>query len=258
MIDHISQWLPGFLLVLARLSGLIVTMPIFSYRLISGRIKVMVILSTAVLIYPLVQAPTVAMESIAQMIFQVGGELLTGMLIGMGARVIFEALNMAGSFVGRQMGLAIANVMDPTSRQQLPVISQFWFLLMIVFFLSVNGHYLLIDTIFKNFQLIPLGSAIFSPEAGEVVVRSGSTAFQISLSLAAPAMVFLLLVDTAIALVARVMPQMNIFIITLPLKIATGIFILIISVDIFQLLYDTVYRHIGYYFQNIITSMQST
>jgi len=218
----------------------------------------MLILSLAVLIYPLLNHPTIVIDSLPQLIFYVGKELFTGMIIGVGARVIFEALNMAGSFVGRQMGLAIANVMDPTSRQQIPVISQFWFLLMIVFFLSVNGHYLLVETLFKNFQMIPIGGAVFSPEAGEAIVQSGTTAFRISLNLAAPAMVFLLLVDTAIALVARVMPQMNIFIITLPLKIATGIFILIISVDIFQLLYDSVYENIGIYFQNIITNLQST
>lgn len=234
--------IPQFLLVFSRLSAMMMALPIISYPIIASRLRILFAFILAVILYPLIPISPEPVSTLSVLIVRVSREILIGLFVGFGAKVIFEAINMAGSFVGRQMGIGIANVMDPTSRQQIPVISQFWALVMITYFFVANGHYLLIQTLFKNFIYIPLSVPAFPSDLGRTVVASGSKAFTIALHLSVPAMVFLLLVDTAIAFTARVMPQMNVFIVTLPLKIGAGIFVLITSIDIFQVLYDSIFQ----------------
>ena len=126
-----------------------------------------------------------------------------------------------------------------------------------VYLYGMNKNHLFFrkNTFFKNFNLIPLGGAEFSPETGITIIRGGAMAFEIALRFAAPAMVFLLLVDVAIALTARVMPQMNIFLVTLPLKIGAGLFVMIFSLDIFQILFDPVYDDLAEIIGTLVTNM---
>ncbi|MBT7790167.1 MAG: flagellar biosynthetic protein FliR, partial [Calditrichaeota bacterium] len=200
-----------------------ITLPIIGYSMVNTRIRIIFALVITIILFPMIGSVHPDIGSVLEMMIFICREIMIGLIIGFGGKLIFEAFSMAGSFVGRQMGLAMANVMDPTSEQQMPILSQFWLLVMIMFFLVTNGHYLFIEIIFKNFNLIPLGGAEFSPETGITIIRGGAMAFEIALRFAAPAMVFLLLVDVAIALTARVMPQMNIFLVTLPLKIGAGL-----------------------------------
>ena len=157
-----------------------------------------------------------------------------------GWKSVFEGITIAGAFIGMQMGMAIMNVFDPSSQQQQPIISNFWLLVMVIFFLVTNSHYFLIATIFENFNMIKLGTAEFHPVIGREFIRGGSIMYDLALKFAAPTMVFLLVVDVAIAFMARVMPQLNVFFVSLPLKIGIGIFLLIISLKIFQSLFSYV------------------
>ncbi len=259
MFEIIDQWtkiIPGFMLIFSRLSAIVISLPIISYPIISQKIRTLLAFVLTMILFPMVDFSTLELDTLSGLGLALGREIMIGLFIGFGARIIFESFTMAGSFVGRQIGIGIANVMDPTSRQQIPVISQFWALLMVTYFLVADGHYLLISTLFKNFTIIPLAGGVFTPALGERIIVSGSRAFMLALKLALPAMAFLLLVDTAIAFIARVMPQMNIFWVSLPLKIGTGIIVLIISVDIFQLLFDVVYGDIATYIQAIMSELK--
>ena len=134
--------------------------------------------------------------------------------------------------------------MDPTSREQIPIITQFWLPIMVLFLLLMNGHHFFIETLFGNFQMIPLGMGEFSPQAGESIIRGGSRIYNIGVRFAAPSIAFLLLFDAGVGFMARTMPQLNVFFITLPLKILSGLIMLIVSLNIFQILFDSVYEEI--------------
>jgi flagellar biosynthetic protein FliR len=259
MFEFPDQWLelvPRFLLIFIRLSALMVVLPVLSYPVVPVRIRIALSLVLSMILTPVVDWAYPMVESLLELAVLVIREVLIGLIIGFGAKVIFEGINMAGGFIGRQMGIGIANVMDPTSRQQIPVVSHFWALVMITYFLAIDGHHLLVETMFRNFSKIPLGGGEFPPALGTTIVRSVSHAFFIALKLGLPAMIFLLLVDTAISFTARVMPQMNIFLVTLPLKIGTGIFVLITSLNIFQVVFDSIYGDIVHYLGQIIMGLQ--
>ena len=164
---------------------------------------------------------------------------------------------MAGSFIGLQMGMAIMNVFDPSSQQQQPFITQLWMFVMIIFFLVTNSHHFLVETLFQNFSLIEPGGGVFSAGVGQSFVNSGSIMYELALKFAAPAMIFLLLVDISIAFIARVMPQMNVFFVSLPLKIGVGIMVLIISLRLFQVLFSTIYNEVETFVYSIINNLRT-
>ena len=255
-IDILSKNVPGYMLVFVRISGMILTLPIIGSPVINPKVRVLFIFILTFIIFPMVDTYSLSINSFPELIFDVSRELLIGLIIGFGAQVIFEAFIMAGGFVGRQMGLAMANVMDPNSFQQVPIVGQFWMFLMVTYFVVADGHHLFIETLFKNFKLIPLGGGTFTPELGQSIAYSGSMAFNIAFRFAVPTMIFLLLVEAAVALTVRVMPQMNAFFVSLPLRIGCGIFALIASLNIFQLLFDSVYSDLVNFLGRIVLQLR--
>lgn len=254
-IYDLQKNVPLFLMVFARLSGLLWTLPLTSYTTVPNRVRVGLAILFSMIVIPVLPSTTLDVNTMIGLSLAILMELVVGLVIGFGGRIIFEAFNMAGSFVGRQMGLLLANVLDPTSQDQTPLMSQLWFFLLLMIFLVTNGHYLLIELLAKHFQSIPLMGATLTPDAGRTFVGTFQTALSLGLSLGLPAMLFLLVVDTAIAFTARVMPQLNIFFVTLPIKIGLGFIVLIISLDIFQSLYDSMLADMNGYFRTMLIQL---
>ena len=241
VIDQLSLHIPLYLLVFGRISAMVLTMPVFGYSTVNTKVRLILSVSLTAIIAPLLIGKfTATYTTWLPFAVDMMREVFVGLLIGYGARLVFEGITIAGAFIGMQMGMAIMNVFDPSSQQQQPIISNFWLLVMVIFFLVTNSHYFLIATIFENFNMIKLGTAEFHPVIGREFIRGGSIMYDLALKFAAPTMVFLLVVDVAIAFMARVMPQLNVFFVSLPLKIGIGIFLLIISLKIFQSLFSYV------------------
>lgn len=256
LIDKLELVMPAFLLTFIRLSGLLTTLPILSYPMITNRLRIALALMMTFLLFPLIEQSSIEITTNSGLILAAFKELIIGLMLGLGTRVIFESFSWAGAFVGRQMGIAMANVMDPTSNSQIPIVSQFWLLVVVAFFFAINGHHMLVETLYRNFETIPVGTGVISNSSGRILMNSGAIAFINAFQFSAPAIVFLLVVDTAIAFTARIMPQMNIFMVTLPLKIASGLVVLVISLDMFEMLFDIVFQGTQEYLFNAMQSMK--
>ncbi|RMH63820.1 MAG: flagellar biosynthetic protein FliR [Calditrichaeota bacterium] len=235
LIDSIGHWLPFTLLVFLRLSAMLLVMPVLGYATVAPRIRIALAVVITMIIAPVV-GETFHTVYTSLLMLAVDGirEVFIGLLIGFGAKILFEAFRLAGSLVGFQMGLAIMNVADPTSQDNVSIIGNLWFLVIVLFFLLTDSHHFLIETLFASFKGIPIGRASVDPAAGQVLVREGGHLFELSIRFAAPMILFLLLSDVAIAFAARVMPQLNIFFISMPLKIGAGIYMVLVSLKIFQ------------------------
>jgi len=243
--DNISEFLPLYLLVFGRISALALSLPILGYGTVPPRVRIyLAVILTFIVAPSLTSQFTTVYSSIFGLAADLIREIVLGLFIGFGARLVFEGFSVAGAYIGLQMGMAIMNVFDPSSQNQQPIISSFWLLIIVTFFLVTNSHYFIIAVIFENFKLIHLGTASFHAEAGNVLMDGGVILYQLALKFAAPTMLFLLTIDIAIALMARVMPQLNIFFISMPLKIGAGIFLLTVSLKIFQGLFGYVYNEL--------------
>lgn len=251
-INTISQ----FLLVFFRLTGIIFFAPVFRNRAISSRLKLGLILAMSILLFPLIETDKFInpMEHPASYVLAISKELIIGIVIGFAVRLIFTGIHLAGHIAGRQMGLGLANVLSPQAGFQMPIIAQFYGILAILIFLTINAHHLLLGSIARSFDVIPLAGFQYSSRTLAQIVelttlRLTKNIFVIAIKLSAPIICTLFLVNLALGIIVRAVPQVNVFILGFPIKIAIGFLILSVSIRIFSYevvnLFNQVSRDLG-------------
>ncbi|MFN2746241.1 MULTISPECIES: flagellar biosynthetic protein FliR [Bacillus] len=230
----IIESFPAFLLVFVRVSAFYVTVPLFSYRTIPAVHKIGFAFFLAIVSFSTIEKPP-QLDIDAFFMLLIMKEALVGLLLGLIAYMMISAVQIAGSFIDFQMGFAVANVIDPQTGAQSPLVGQFLYTLALLFMLSLNAHHLLLDGIYYSYQYIPVDRLAlgFGDEAfPEFIAKSFNTMFITAFQLAAPVVACLFLVDLALGIVARTVPQLNVFVVGLPLKIAVTFIMLIIFMSV--------------------------
>lgn len=218
-----------FFLIFLRVSIILVLLPIFDSRAIPPILKVGLSLAVTVLVFPLL-GPAEAPLITETLPFVLGAfsELSLGIAIGLAVRLIFTGIQMAGQLAGYQMGFAVVNVMDPMSNSQVSIIAQLNYLVAVMIFLSINAHHWFLYALAESFTVIPPLNFRFGEPMVHQIITLASDMFGIAIQIGAPVMVALLLTTVALGLVARTVPQMNVFIVAFPVKIVVGfIFIML-------------------------------
>lgn len=163
-------------------------------------------------------------------------EILVGLSVGLIAMILLYAVQVAGGFIDFNMGFMIANVVDPQTGAQSPLIGGYLYTFALLFLLAVNGHHLLLDGIFYSYQFVPMDQ-VFLPFGQENIVHYIATTFNamfiIAFQMAFPIVGSLFLVDVALGMVSRAVPQMNVFVVGMPLKILVGLPLLIVYMSVF-------------------------
>lgn len=213
-----------FFLVFIRLGAIVVFLPVFSSASIPMLFKIGLAFAASFTLFPLLELPAIN-DALTPLGLGLGiaAEIVLGMMIGFIVRIMLAGFQMAGQLAGYQMGMALANVMDPSTSEQVPLLAQFNNLLALLVLLAVNAHHWFIQTIVESFTLLPplrmnLGGGVFR----DLIYLTGSM-FVIAIKIGAPVVVALLLVSVSFGLVARTVPQMNVFIVAMPLKIIIGL-----------------------------------
>ncbi|WP_226674204.1 flagellar biosynthetic protein FliR [Rossellomorea aquimaris] len=222
-----------YLLVFVRVSAFFVTMPLFSYRNIPAqhRIAFSVVLSW-VMYYTI---DSKAFEINGQYFFLIMKEAMVGLLIGFVAYMIVSAIQIAGGFIDFQMGFAIANVIDPQTGAQSPLTGQYLYTFALLLLLALNGHHLLLDGIFYSYQLIPIDRPWIpfgNENLADYVISAFNSMFVIAFQMSVPVVATLFLVDVALGIVARTVPQLNVFVVGFPIKIAVAFIVLFIVMGV--------------------------
>ncbi|GLB59334.1 flagellar biosynthetic protein FliR [Cytobacillus sp. NCCP-133] len=157
-------------------------------------------------------------------------EALVGLMIGFVAYLMLSAIQIAGGFIDFQMGFAIANVIDPQTGAQSPLMGQYLYTIGLFFLLTVNGHHLMLDGVFYSYTFIPMEQPWISfgnENMVEYVIRALNSMFIVAFQMSIPVVGSLFLVDVALGIVARTVPQLNVFVVGLPLKIGVSFIVLI-------------------------------
>lgn len=213
-----------FFLVFIRLGAIVAFLPVFNSKTIPILFKIGLTFAISFIIFPMLKLPLIE-DSINPIGFglSIAAEVILGIMIGFIIKIMLAGFQMAGQLAGYQMGMALANVMDPSTSEQVPLLAQFNNLLALMVLLAVNAHHYFIRVIVESFTLLqPLGMNLHNAVFRDLIYLAGNI-FVIAIKVGAPVVVALLLVSVAFGLVARTVPQMNVFIVAMPLKIAVGI-----------------------------------
>ncbi len=154
---------------------------------------------------------------------------MIGLFLGVIPKIVFAAVEFAGAIIGYQMGFSIVNVVDPQSDTQVSIISSFESILTTLLFVTVNAHHLFIRIIATSYEKLPIASFLFSKGKIEVLLQLSSNVFILGLQLSAPFLILLFLANLVMGLMARSIPQLNIFIVGFPFTIGFGFILLIVG-----------------------------
>lgn len=222
---ELNAWLSLLFFPFVRILALVATEPVLGSRIIPTRVKVaFAAFLTLVLIPVLPPIPSVEPGSAAGLLI-IGQQILIGVAMGFTMRIVFSAVEMAGAIVGMQMGLGFASFFDPQHSAQIPVMGQFYSLIMVLVFLSMNGHLMVISALASSFQELPIGQPL-SASGWKIVAMMGAQIFAAGLWMSLPVVVALVITNLAIGVLSRAAPQLNIFAVGFPLTLAAG-FVLI-------------------------------
>ena len=216
----------GFTLILTRISAFFVVLPVFGSEIIPVRLKAAAAVLVTIFFSMVTTLPFDAAKVTAlQAGLLIAGEAFYGLALGLIANCIFAVVRLAGRIIEQQMGLDIAQVVDPLTGESADPLSMFLEIIFIVVFLAANGHHLLLMVISRSYQDFAPGTVPAIPVMVEAVAKSGSVMFVAALRLAAPMLAAFLLLIVIIAVLARIVPEMDIFFLSFPLRVGFGLFI---------------------------------
>ena len=228
---QMDAWIAAFMFPLARILAFVAAAPLWSMAGIPRRTRLILAIAITVAITPgLPLMPVVEVASLAGLwiLFQ---QILIGIGMGFAARIVFAAFDMAGEFIGAQMGLGFATFFDPLSASQTPVIAEFMGLIALLLFLSMNGHLLYVATLAQSFTAIPVSATTIGASSWLNLAELGSKIFSAGLLLALPVIVALMVTNIALAVLTRAAPQLNIFALGFPLTLMGGFFAIALSLN---------------------------
>ncbi len=227
------QELNTVLLIFARVSIIFFLFPFFSSSAIPTHSKIGLAFLVTLSLFPVVDLKGSGVPTSPSGLVQLTlGELMVGLMLGILLQIFFEGVRMLGEVVGLQTGFSITNILDPQSGVQISVLSDMAYLMCMVLFLILNGHHILLNSIRESFEIIRVGSVGLSEEAFKDVMGKLGDMFIIAIKLAAPAMACLLLVNMALGIITKLIPQMNVMIVAFPVQIVVGLFFFGISLAI--------------------------
>jgi flagellar biosynthetic protein FliR len=224
-----------FLLVFLRVTAIVMSLPIFSGNNVPNMFKAGLSLAVALALFPVIDL-TVLPEMTGWIFMTLGviSEVLLGLSIGLAIRLIMAGIQMAGQVSGYQMGLAIANIMDPATSVQTPILAQAFNLMAMLIFLAIDAHHWFFRALADSFAIIPPFGFVLSSSFIGYLMQMAGTMFIIALKIGAPVIVVLILTSVSFGLMARTVPQMNIFIVAMPLKIVVGLLFVVFSLPYLQ------------------------
>ena len=222
----------AFMLVFARIGAMVMLLPGLGESNIPVRIKLAIALLLTLIILPAHRAAYhVDMQSMSPMLVLMVHEIVIGVVLGATARVTLSALQVAGAVIAQQMGLGFVTAVDPTQGQQGLLVGNFLTLLGITLLFATDSHHLVIAALSDSYTIFSPGETMQSGDVAALATRAFAAAFKIGMQLSAPFLVFGLVFNIGLGVLARLMPQMQVYFVGVPLSILAGflIFALVIT-----------------------------
>jgi flagellar biosynthetic protein FliR len=215
----------AFLLVFARAGTMVMLLPGLGELSVPPRLRLTIALVLAAILLPLHRsAYHIDLTAIGPVLLMFAQEILVGAVLGLTAKLTISALEVAGSVVAQQLGLGFVTAVDPTQNEQGVIVGNFLALLGVTLIFATDLHHLIIAALDDSYTLFRPGEVPAVGDIAALVTKTTSSAFRIGVELSAPFLVFGLLFNIGLGVLSRLMPQMQVFFVGLPLSILIGLF----------------------------------
>lgn len=249
------QQFETFLLIFLRISSMLFLFPVFSSRQfpVQARLGLGALLSF--IIYRVEPAPHLTGGAF-ELIVGASAQVLVGVIVGFVASLLFTGISFAGELIDIQVGFAIANVINPQTQQNITIIGELQLTLATLIYLTTNSHYLLIQGMAGSFHLLPLPYVNLGPSVAGNIALFFAQSFLIVYKIAAPVVVALFLTNVTLAFMARVAPQMNVFIIGLPMQVGVGLTMMAISLPLLATVGPEIFADVSGQFDSVLRGLR--
>jgi len=220
-----------FMLVFARIGTMVMLLPGLGEMTMPVRIRLTVALALSAMFLPLHRnAYNIDTSDLGAVLAMLGHEILIGVVLGLVARLSLSALQVAGTAIAQQMGLGFVTAIDPALGQQNVIVANFLSILGLTLIFATDLHYLVIAALNDSYAIFAPGTAIMFGDIAKLMTSTVAGAFKVGIQLSAPFLVFGLLFNLGLGVLSRLMPQMQVFFVGLPLSILLGLLILLVVV----------------------------
>jgi flagellar biosynthetic protein FliR len=230
-VSFLPAFAAAFMLGFARIGTMVMLLPGLGELTVSTRVRLTIALMLTAVILPLHRADYhLDLHAFGPVLLTLGQEMLVGAVLGLLARMTIASLQIAGSVVAQQMGLGFVTAVDPTQGQQGAIVGNFLGVLGVTMIFATDMHHLVIAALNDSYTLFAPGEMPVTGDVAKHVTQVVATAFRIGIQLSAPFLVFGLLFNLGLGLLSRLMPQMQVFFIGLPLSIILGLLLLVLVI----------------------------
>jgi flagellar biosynthetic protein FliR len=238
-VDALPVTIAGFqlfLVCLARMAAMLGTLPVFGSGTAPVRVRVGLSVMLALVIFPVVEPHLPPPDfSPAALLLLILGETLLGLMVGFTAQLVLTAVELGGTNFGYKLGFAAANVYDPQNQRQVELISQYQNVVAILIFLALDVHHLVIRAIVRSYELLPPGGIDVGGEAIPFLMSLVGRMFTLGIQISAPLLAVLILASLVLGILARVFPQLNVFMLSFPLNIGVGFLVMGLTLSLVAL-----------------------
>ncbi len=252
MLEISVQQFVVFLMILIRTSAAVIVAPVFGHQAVPPQVKIAIAVFLSYVLFPVVSQhiPSLDIHYLALIIIALK-EIILGLILGFMIQLLFVGLKYAGELMAYTMGLSTAQMFDPESSQQLPVLGEFFYLFAILLYIVIDGHHYAIESLYILFAKVPIGAFVLSEALLKTLIELTALVFVVAIKVASPILIAGFLTYFGLSVLARVMPQANILVVGFPITITVGMLVLVSSVP----LVAVVFRKLLAVFETKITTL---
>ncbi len=231
ILDMIFSQYEIFLIVIVRISGIYIFSPFFSSQNVPSSMKIGLTFTLGLILT--LALPEGIIISDQSMVLLIVREFMVGLIIGFIAYAFMTSFYVLGQLVDMKIGFGMANVFDPQNKVQVPLMGNVYYILAFLFLLMLNGHHIIIKAIIDSYKFIPIGTFIYNEDVLSIIVNSVVQSFNIGFRLSLPILAIVFLTDVLLGIMVKAIPQMNVFVVGMPLKVFIGLIVIMLTMPIF-------------------------
>lgn len=246
-----------FLFVLVRITGFMFSAPFFSVRNSPARVRIGLSLFIAILLFYSTSYENVVYTGVIEYSILIVKEAIVGLIMGLFANLAYYILSFVGQMIDSEIGLSMSNILDPISNTQVTITANFYSYMIMIIMLITNLHHQFIKALTDSFVVIPLGQAIIRTDMYKLMINFIIDFFLIGFRIILPVFATTLIVNVILGILARVAPQMNMFVVGLQIKIIAGLVILLLMVSLLPAISDFIFNEMIGKLKEVIVMMKT-